>query len=191
MPRPLWERANAVDSGGYVVASIAGPAVAGLLVGLAGVQVALLATAALYLAGAAVLLAMREPELECATTTSLGRDALAGLRLLLSQSRAARPRTRDVHLQHLVRHPQRGHAGVAAEPPPHRRRQHRDHVRGDWRHRSLRGPGGRPSEVGGLRSPVRGGWLRAAPSRSRLSSTWLPQSPPCSRSARAFVARAA
>ncbi|MDQ6847927.1 MAG: MFS transporter [Candidatus Dormibacteraeota bacterium] len=79
VPSPLWERANAVDSGGYVVASIAGPAVAGLLVGVAAVEVALLANAALYLAGASVLLAMREPELERATTTSLRRDALAGL----------------------------------------------------------------------------------------------------------------
>ncbi len=79
VPRPLWERANAVDSGGYVVASIAGPAVAGLLVGVAGVQVALLATAALYLGGVAALLAMTEPALERATTASLGGDAVAGL----------------------------------------------------------------------------------------------------------------
>src|SRR2546428_7284854 len=31
VPRPLWERANAIDSNGYVVSSIFGPAVAGAL----------------------------------------------------------------------------------------------------------------------------------------------------------------
>src|SRR5207245_10159159 len=36
VPRSLWERANAVDSNGYVVSSILGPAAAGGLVGFLG-----------------------------------------------------------------------------------------------------------------------------------------------------------
>ncbi len=83
VPRSLWERANAVDSGAYVVAAIAGPAVAGLLIGVVGAQAALLATAALYLAGLVLLLGMTEPELERMPTTSLAGDALAGLRYVV------------------------------------------------------------------------------------------------------------
>jgi MFS family permease len=83
VPRSLWERANAVDSGAYVVAAIAGPAVAGLLIGVVGAQAALLATAALYLAGLVLLLGMTEPELERMATASLASDALAGLRYVV------------------------------------------------------------------------------------------------------------
>ncbi len=79
VPRPLWERANAVDSGAYVVAAIAGPAVAGLLIGIVGAQGALVATAALYVAGLLLLLGMTEPVLERMATASLVGDALAGL----------------------------------------------------------------------------------------------------------------
>ena len=79
VPRPLWERANAVDSGAYVIAAIAGPAVAGLLIGAAGVHAALLATATLYLAGLLLLVGMAEPVVERIATTSLIADAAAGL----------------------------------------------------------------------------------------------------------------
>jgi MFS family permease len=79
VPRPLWERANAVDSGAYVVAAIAGPAVAGLLIGIVGAQAALLATAGLYVVGLVLLLGMAEPLLERMETASLAGDALAGL----------------------------------------------------------------------------------------------------------------
>jgi MFS family permease len=83
VPRPLWERANAVDSGGYVVASIAGPGVAGVLLGLVGARGALLATAALYGIALLLLLGIGEPEFERMTTASLSGDALAGLRYVL------------------------------------------------------------------------------------------------------------
>ena len=32
VPRPLWERANAIDSNGYVIATLIGPPAAGALV---------------------------------------------------------------------------------------------------------------------------------------------------------------
>jgi MFS family permease len=83
VPRPLWERANAVDSGGYVVASIAGPGIAGVLLGVVGARGALLATAALYAMGLLLLLGIGEPDFERMATTSLAGDALAGVRYVL------------------------------------------------------------------------------------------------------------
>jgi MFS family permease len=83
VPRVLWDRANAVDSGAYVVASIAGPAVAGLVFGVWGARAALLLTALLYALGFALLLLVSEPVLERAATGSLTGDALAGLRYVL------------------------------------------------------------------------------------------------------------
>jgi MFS family permease len=79
VPRPLWERANAVDSGAFVVAGIAGPGVAGLVFGTAGALPALLVTAALYLLGVVLLHGMHEPAVERAPQHSLAGDALAGL----------------------------------------------------------------------------------------------------------------
>jgi MFS family permease len=83
VPRALWERANAVDSGGYVVASIAGPGIAGVLLGLVGAREALLATAVLYAMGLLLLLGIGEPDFERMATTSLAGDALAGVRYVL------------------------------------------------------------------------------------------------------------
>jgi MFS family permease len=79
VPRPLWERANAVDSGAFIVAGIAGPGVAGLVFGTAGALPALLTTAALYLLGTVLLHGMPEPAVERAPQHSLAGDALAGL----------------------------------------------------------------------------------------------------------------
>lgn len=79
VPRALWERANAVDSGAFVVAGIAGPGVAGLVFGTAGALPAFLATAALYLLGVLLLHGMREPAVERTPQHSLAGDALAGL----------------------------------------------------------------------------------------------------------------
>ncbi|MEO8897591.1 MAG: MFS transporter [Candidatus Dormibacter sp.] len=83
VPRALWERANAVDSSGYVVASIAGPGIAGVLLGLVGAQGALLATAALYAMALFLLLGVGEPDVERMASGSLAGDALAGLRYVL------------------------------------------------------------------------------------------------------------
>lgn len=83
IPRVLWERANAVDSGFYVVAAIAGPAVAGVLFGVAGAEAALLVTAALYLVGLLLLAGMAEPVLDRVAPGSLLGDAWAGLRYVV------------------------------------------------------------------------------------------------------------
>jgi MFS family permease len=82
VPRHLWERANAIDSNGYVVASIVGPALAGALVAGFGAPLALAFTACLFAAAAVVSLGLRDP----ATKGETGRllpDAWRGLGYVL------------------------------------------------------------------------------------------------------------
>jgi len=58
VPRDLWDRANAVDSTGFVVAAVVGAPLAGVIAGLVGRPAALVATAAFYAAAALSLVAM-------------------------------------------------------------------------------------------------------------------------------------
>lgn len=78
VPQPLWERANAMDSNGYVISSVFGPALAGALVAFFGAPFALLATAAISMAAAVIALGLRDPS----PRTESGRllsDAWQGL----------------------------------------------------------------------------------------------------------------
>lgn len=78
VPQRLWERANAIDSNGYVVSSIVAPALAGGLVAAFGGAVALSATAAFFVAAAIATIGLRDP----ATRTPRGpllREAWAGV----------------------------------------------------------------------------------------------------------------
>ncbi len=61
VPPPLWERANAIDSNGYVVASIVGPALAGLIVATLGAPAALVAIGAIFLAAAVAAAGVHDP----------------------------------------------------------------------------------------------------------------------------------
>ncbi|MEI7745398.1 MAG: MFS transporter [Chloroflexota bacterium] len=79
VPKHLWERVNAVDSNGYVVATLVGPPAAGLMVQVVGGPETLLVIAALYAVSAVVFLRVPDPRTETATTGSLLRDAWAGL----------------------------------------------------------------------------------------------------------------
>jgi len=78
VPRELWERANAVDSNGYVVASIFGPALAGALVATLGAPVALVVTGILFAIAALTALGMRDPSPRTESGALL-RDAWDGL----------------------------------------------------------------------------------------------------------------
>src|SRR5437870_7685256 len=78
VPRPLWERANAIDSNGYVVSSIFGPALAGALVATVGSLWTLGLTSALYLVAAAITTRVRDP-LGVVPHGRLLADAWAGL----------------------------------------------------------------------------------------------------------------
>jgi MFS family permease len=80
VPEHLWERVNAIDSNGYVVATIIGPPLAAGLVGLLGGPVALLATGGGFGLAALAMIGIPEP---LALTESKGHllgDALDGLR---------------------------------------------------------------------------------------------------------------
>jgi MFS family permease len=61
VPRHLWERVNAVDSNGYVLATLVGPPVAGVMVQLVGAPQALYLIAALYAVSTVAILRVPDP----------------------------------------------------------------------------------------------------------------------------------
>jgi MFS family permease len=79
LPRHLWDRGNAADSVGYTAVAIAGPALAGGLVGWLGADTALLVTAAVFAAGGMVMIGMREPGTLGQSTVPLLRDAVGAI----------------------------------------------------------------------------------------------------------------
>jgi MFS family permease len=80
VPRRLWERVNAMDSNGYVLATLIGPPAAGLLVQVAGGPQTLILIAALFAVSALVFLRITEPATQTASTGRLLLDAWQGLR---------------------------------------------------------------------------------------------------------------
>jgi MFS family permease len=79
VPRHLWERANALDSNGYVVATILGPPIAASLVALGGGPVALFVIALLYGLTALSMVGVHDPMTEVTATGTLLGDAREGL----------------------------------------------------------------------------------------------------------------
>ncbi len=79
VPSHLWERLNALDSNGYVVATIIGPPLAAVIVGVWGGAVALIVTGLMFGAAAAVLRPVPEPRSESESTGRLLVDAWRGL----------------------------------------------------------------------------------------------------------------
>lgn len=88
LPRDLWDRANAVDSGGYVVAMVVGPALAGAVSALAAPVWAVAATAAVFALAALVVVRAPEPAVE-GSGRGLLVDARDGV-LYLVRSRSLR-----------------------------------------------------------------------------------------------------
>jgi MFS family permease len=80
VPRHLWERINAIDSMGYVVATIIGPPLAGALVAIWGGPVALIAIAGVFVAAAVVVVGIPDPPTDGTSTGRLLVDAWQGLR---------------------------------------------------------------------------------------------------------------
>jgi MFS family permease len=81
VPEPLWERVNAVDSNGYVIATIVGPPLAAALVALLGGPVALLVIGVAFGVAAAVLVGVPDPvAAQVASTGRVLADAWQGLR---------------------------------------------------------------------------------------------------------------
>jgi MFS family permease len=80
VPEPLWERVNAVDSNGYIVATIIGPPLAAALVAIAGGPAALLAIGAAFGVAAVVLARVPDPAGPAPDTGGILANAWAGLR---------------------------------------------------------------------------------------------------------------
>jgi MFS family permease len=79
VPRHLWERANALDSNGYVVATIFGPPIAASLVAFGGGPTALFAIGLVYALTALSMVGVADPLTEVTATGRLLDDARAGL----------------------------------------------------------------------------------------------------------------
>jgi MFS family permease len=78
-PQHLWERLNAVDSNGYVVATIVGPPVAAVIVGVFGGPIAILVVAVVFAVSAAIVFGVPDPETETVSSGHLLRDAWDGV----------------------------------------------------------------------------------------------------------------
>jgi len=79
VPEPLWERVNAVDSNGYVVATILGPPAAAVMVAIFGGPVALVVIGIAFGAAAVALLGVPDPPAPTASKGRLLEDAWDGL----------------------------------------------------------------------------------------------------------------
>lgn len=79
VPPVLWDRANAVDSGSMALSSVAGPALAGILVARIGGYQTFLITALFFAVASVILFGVAEPKLASdRATTPLLRSALEG-----------------------------------------------------------------------------------------------------------------
>jgi MFS family permease len=78
-PPHLWERANALDSSGHVLAQLVGAPVAGLLIGFVGPEWALASCGAMFGAAAVVMLRLPEPRSANVVEGSIALNAWRGL----------------------------------------------------------------------------------------------------------------
>lgn len=79
VPKRLWERVNALDSNGYVVATLIGPPLAGVLFQLIGGAATMAFIAALYALAAVVFIRTPDPRTDVTSTGRLLVDAWQGL----------------------------------------------------------------------------------------------------------------
>jgi len=79
VPHHLWERLNAIDSNGYVVATILGPPIAASLVALLGGATALIVVGASFGFAAVAMIGVPDPPSAIASTGNLLLDAWHGL----------------------------------------------------------------------------------------------------------------
>jgi len=80
VPERLWERVNAIDSNGYLVATIIGPPLAAVLVTLFGGAVALILIGLIFGAAMIAMIGAPDPDTSASSTGSLLADAWAGIR---------------------------------------------------------------------------------------------------------------
>jgi MFS family permease len=82
-PRALWERANALDSSGHVVAQLVGAPVAGVLIGVLGPEWALASCGLVFAAAALVMLRLPEPQSAGVAAGSILLNAWRGLQYVM------------------------------------------------------------------------------------------------------------
>jgi MFS family permease len=79
VPEPLWERVNAVDSNGWVLATVVGAPVGAVFAQVLGFEPALGIIAAGYLLSALIMIGAPDPRTAVASSGNLMRDAWLGL----------------------------------------------------------------------------------------------------------------
>ncbi|MGA2513357.1 MAG: MFS transporter [Candidatus Limnocylindrales bacterium] len=79
VPKPLWERVNAVDSNGWVLATVVGAPVGAVVAQFIGFEAAMIGIAVAYASAALVMIGAPDPRTEVASTGNLLRDAWLGL----------------------------------------------------------------------------------------------------------------
>jgi MFS family permease len=79
VPESLWERVNAVDSNGWVLATVVGAPFGAVFAQILGFETAMAIIAAGYLAAAVVIFGSPDPRTAVASTGNLFRDAWLGL----------------------------------------------------------------------------------------------------------------
>jgi len=82
-PQHLWERANALDSSGYVISSLVASPFAGTLVGVLGGEWALAATGAVFAAAALVMVGLPDPQIAPHAGGSVVRNAWLGFKYVI------------------------------------------------------------------------------------------------------------
>src|SRR5438477_207568 len=92
-PRHLWERANALDSSGHVIATLLGAPLAGVLVGFAGPEWAIATTGVGYVAAAALMARVHDPTPRDSGRPSIFVDAWHGLRYVARNATLRQRRT--------------------------------------------------------------------------------------------------
>jgi predicted MFS family arabinose efflux permease len=78
-PEPLWERVNAVDSNGWVLATLVGAPLGAIVARVLGYEAALALIAGGYAVAALVIFGSPDPRTDVASTGNLFRDAWLGL----------------------------------------------------------------------------------------------------------------
>jgi MFS family permease len=89
VPKPLWDRANALDSIAYALTMGVGPASAGALTAWAGPRLALTVTAAVFLLAALLMIRLPEP-MVASGSRPVFSQAWAGLKYVLIRNPALR-----------------------------------------------------------------------------------------------------
>lgn len=79
VPKPLWERVNAVDSNGWVLATVVGAPFGAVFAQLLGFEAALAIVGGGYVIAALVMIGAPDPRTDVASTGNLLRDAWMGL----------------------------------------------------------------------------------------------------------------